>query len=134
MDINKAILTGRIGSDLELRHTKSGTAVLEMNLAVKSGFGDKEKTNWIGCTLWGASAEAASKYLGKGRKIAVSGRLDQDEWEDRETGKKRSKTRVVVEEWTFADSDKGTSANQEPRREAPKQDPTPAEGEDDIPF
>lgn len=142
MDLNSVALTGRIGSDLELRHTKGDTAVLEMNLAVESGFGDKKKTNWIGLVLWGKSAESAHQHLGKGRKIAVSGRLNQEEWEDKETGKKRSKTHVVVETWTFADSDrKEGSQSRQPASSAPRQErreePAPAGGSDDgdeIPF
>jgi single-strand DNA-binding protein len=125
MDINTCTLTGNIGNDLELRHTPTGTAVLEFNLAVTSGFGDKKKTNWIGLTLWGKTAESAKAHLGKGRKIAVTGRLDQDEWEDKDTGKKRSKTRVIVENWTFADSSKGDH----PDRPARREESAPARGQ-----
>ena len=136
MDINTVILTGRLGSDIELRYTPSGIAVADVNLAVESGFGDKKKTNWIGLTIWNKSAEAAANYLGKGRKIAVSGRLDQEEWDDKETGKKQRKTRVVVENWTFADSEK---SQQQARAQAPAQrqsEPMPGadDPEDDIPF
>jgi len=142
MDINTVTLTGKIGNDLELRNTPTGTAVLEFNLASTSGFGEKKKTNWIGCTLWGKTAESAASFLGKGRKIAITGRLDQDEWDDKETGKKRSKTRVVVEQWTFADSDKGGSSSRPARQEsAPYQQEQSApaqggsdDGGDDIPF
>lgn len=103
-DINTVSLTGRLGADIELRYTPQGKAVADVNLAVQSGFGDNEKTLWIGLTLWDKRAEAAAKYLGKGRKIAVSGRLDQETWE--KDGQKRSKTRVVVHDWAFADSEK----------------------------
>lgn len=139
-DINTVTLTGRLGSDIELRYTPQGKAVCDINLAVQSGYGDNEKTSWIGLTMWDKKAEAAARYLGKGRKIAVSGRLDQETWE--QDGNKRSKTRVVVHDWTFADSEKAT----------PKQEPTTtrnvhdqvnasdqipagaAAGGDDIPF
>ena len=150
MDINTVTLTGNIGNDLELRYTQTGNAVLELNLAVVSGFGEKKKTNWIGCTLWGKTAESAKEYLGKGRKIAVSGRLDQDSWEDKETGKKQSKTRVTVDHWTFADSGKGERSQSPaqssqparrtetpPARRQEQQEELPAgggEGDDDIPF
>lgn len=145
MDINTVTLTGNIGNELELRYTQTGTAVLELNLAVVSGFGDKKKTNWIGCTLWGKTAESAKEYLGKGRKIAVSGRLNQDSWEDKDTGKKQSKTRVTVEHWTFADSGKGErQESSQPARRAEsaperRQEPVhqPATGgadDEDIPF
>lgn len=142
MDINTVTLTGNIGSNLELRNTPTGTAVLDFNLAVTSGFGEKKKTNWIGITMWGKTAESANTFLGKGRKIAVTGRLDQDEWDDKETGKKRSKTRVVVEQWTFADSDKSGSSSRPSRQESVphrQEQSAPAQGGaddggDDIPF
>jgi single-strand DNA-binding protein len=148
MDINNVTLTGRLGSDLELKYTKSGTAVTGCSLAVEAGFGDNKKTLWIGLDFWGKTAEAASKFLAKGRKIAVTGRLDQSEYE--KDGKTIQKTRVVVENWTFADSEKsGNSsdrpARQEPRQEARREQPRqiapqptpPASGADDgdeIPF
>lgn len=149
MDINTVTLTGRLGGDLELKYTKTGTAVTGCSLAVEAGFGDNKKTLWIGLDFWGKTAEAASKYLAKGKKVAISGRLDQSEYE--KDGKTIQKTRVVVENWTFADSDKsGQSSDrpsrqeprqearrEEPRREAPQQD-LPMSGEDDggddIPF
>jgi single-strand DNA-binding protein len=155
MDINTVTLTGRLGGDIELRYTNSGTAVANVNLAVESGFGEKKKTLWIGLDLWGKAAESAAQFLGKGRKIAVSGRLDHSEYEDKETGKKVSKTRVVAEQWTFADSERKEGAQSRaegarngagdvPRQSqasapARRQDPPQGElpingGDDDIPF
>lgn len=131
-DLNKTQLSGRLASDIELRYTPKGTAVADVNLAVNSGYGDNQKTNWIGLTIWGKSAEAAANYLGKGRKIIVDGRLDQDEWEDKETGKKRSKTRVIVENWYFADSKPGGERAQEPAQVG--QGFVGADDEDSIPF
>jgi single-strand DNA-binding protein len=149
MDINNVTLTGRLGSDLELKYTKTGTAVTGCSLAVEAGFGDNKKTLWIGLDFWGPAAESASRHLAKGRKIAVTGRLDQSEYE--KDGKTIQKTRVVVERWVFADSEKsGQSsdrpARQEPRQETRREEPrrdapqptTPAsgadDGDDDIPF
>ncbi len=146
MDINTCVITGNIGSDLELKHTNSGTAVLDFNLAVTEGFGDKKRTNWIGVKAWSKAAESMAQFLGKGRKIVVAGRLSQEEWEDKDTGKKRSKTLVVVDNWTFADSGKGErqeSTQPARRTEAPparrqeQQEELPVgggEGDDDIPF
>lgn len=135
-DINTVTLSGRLGADLELRRTQNDTAVCDVNLAVTTGYGDKEKTAWIGLVFWGKTAEAASRYLGKGRKVVVSGRLDQDEWDDKETGKKQRKTRVIVENWTFADSEKKDGATTS-RASAPSQPASVAPAEpdnDDIPF
>ena len=121
MDINTVTLTGRLGGDIELRYTKTGAAVANVNLAVESGFGDNKKTNWFGLDFWGKAAESAGQYLAKGRKIAISGRLDHSEYEDRETGKKVSKTRVVVESWTFADSERRAAGGDGQRAEKPRQ-------------
>lgn len=117
--MNKVILTGNLGGDIESRATKDGKSVAEVNLAVAAGFGDNKKTLWIGLTLWDKQAESAAKYLSKGRKIAIVGRLDQDEWEDKDTGKKRTKTRVVVEAWEFADAVREVGQDQQ-ERPAPK--------------
>jgi single-strand DNA-binding protein len=138
-DINTVTLTGRLGSELELRYTPQGTAVTDVNLAVQSGFGDKEKTNWIGLTIWGKSAEAAANHLGKGQKIAVAGRLDQESWD--QDGKPRTKTRVVCERWTFADGKRTENSN--PPSNPPSEpmttrnvhpDQNPNLSGDDIPF
>jgi single-stranded DNA-binding protein len=83
--------------------------------------------------------------MSKGRKVIVWGRMTQEEWEDKETGKKRSKTIVIAENWTFGDSDKGgQSGDRAPRQEAPRREsPAPSRREvpsgggddgDDIPF
>lgn len=154
MDINTVTLTGRLGGDIDLRYTATGTAVANVNLAVESGFGDKKKTHWFGLDFWGKAAESAKEYLAKGRKIAISGRLDHSEYE--KDGKTVSKTRVVVEQWTFADGERRTGGDgqrsEQPRQraEAParRQETPPArraepqrelpigggDDDDDIPF
>jgi len=123
VDLNTVALTGRLGGDVEVRFTPSGKAVADVNLAVDCGYGEREHTSWIGLTLWGKQAEAAAQHLGKGRKVALTGRLNQESWEDKD-GNKRSKTRVVVSSWTFADS-KGQQA----QTPAPVQDDN-----DEMPF
>ena len=103
MDLNTVALTGLLGGDVEVRFTPSGKAVADVNLAVDCGYGEREHTSWIGLTLWGKQAEAAAQHLGKGRKVALTGRLNQESWEDKD-GNKRSQPRVIVSSWTFADS------------------------------
>jgi len=95
--MNQVNIIGRVGAEIELRHTPSGKAVTEVNLAVDDGFGENKKTAWIGCTLWGATAECAAKYVRKGDRLGISGRLSQEEWEDKTTGKKQRKTKVTCE-------------------------------------
>jgi single-strand DNA-binding protein len=140
-DINTVTLTGRLGGKPDLRYTPKGTAVAQVSLAVSGWDGEQETTDWIGLTFWGKLAEAAQKNLDKGRKIAVSGRLRQEEWTDQETQKKQRKTRVVVERWTYADSPKREGGGGQGEGERGRGgDETAAAGaqggtgEDDIPF
>lgn len=134
--MNSVNLIGRLGRDPELRHTPSGKAVCELNLAVDNGYGENKTTVWIGCVLWDKTAEIAAQHLRKGDQCAVSGRLTQDSWDDKETGKKQTKTKVTVERLHFVGGKKdGQSAAPALQRESRGADPTPDEEDpDDIPF
>lgn len=98
---NKVILMGNVTRDPEVRYTPGGTAVTDIGLAVnrfwmdKSSNERKEETTFIDVTLWGRTAEIAGEYLSKGRPCLIEGRLQLDQWEDRETGQKRSRLKVV---------------------------------------
>ena len=100
---NKVILMGNLTRDPEVRYTPSGTAVTDIGLAVNRYWFDKqanerrEETTFVDVTLWGRQAEVAGEYLAKGRPVLIEGRLHLDSWEDRETGQKRSKLKVVGE-------------------------------------
>lgn len=100
---NKVILLGNVTRDPEVRYTPGGTAVTEVGLAVNRYWMDrqsnerKEETTFVDVTLWGRTAEIAGEYLAKGRPVLIEGRLQLDQWEDRETGQKRSRLRVVGE-------------------------------------
>lgn len=100
---NKVILMGNVTRDPEVRYTTGGSAVTEIGIAVNRFWTDrntnerKEETTFVDVTLWGRTAEIAGEYLGKGRPVLIEGRLQLDQWEDRETGQKRSKLRVVGE-------------------------------------
>jgi single-strand DNA-binding protein len=100
---NKVILMGNLTRDPEVRYTSGGTAVTEVGLAVNRQWTDrssnerKEETTFVDVTLWGRTAEIAGEYLSKGRPVLIEGRLQLDQWDDRETGQKRSKLRVVGE-------------------------------------
>lgn len=94
--MNQVNIIGRVGGEVELRHTPAGKAVAALTLAVDDGFGENKKTAWIGVTLWGATAECAHKYVRKGDRLGISGRLSQEEWEDK-AGKKQRKTKVTCE-------------------------------------
>lgn len=98
---NKVILMGNVTRDPEVRYTPGGTAVTDIGLAVNRYWMDKstnerkEETTFIDVTLWGRTAEIAGEYLSKGRPCLIEGRLQLDQWEDRETGQKRSRLKVV---------------------------------------
>ena len=104
--VNKVILIGNLGRDPELRYTQSGQAVCNFTLATTEswtdkGSGDKvEKTEWHRIVVWGATAEAAAKYLAKGRSVYIEGKLQTREWEDKE-GHKRQTTEIVAQNVTF---------------------------------
>jgi single-strand DNA-binding protein len=149
---NKVILAGNLTRDPELRYTPKGSAVAEFALAVnrtwKTESGEtKEEVNFIDIEAWGRQGEVIAQYMRKGRPILVEGRLRQDTWEDKETHKKRSKLKVVLEGFSFIDSkgtDAGPAAGEAPRRPAPAPAAKPPESpeggeasaaeEDDVPF
>src|SRR5580693_9111774 len=100
---NKVILLGNLTRDPQVRYTPGGTAVAELGLAVNRTWFDqktnarREETTFVDVTLWGRQAEVAGEYLAKGRQVLIEGRLQLDTWEDKESGQKRSKLRVVAE-------------------------------------
>lgn len=100
--LNKVTLLGNLTRDPEIRYTPKGTAVCEVGLAMNRVFsGDngerREETTFVDVTLWGRTAEIAAEYLKKGRATLIEGRLQLDTWDDKQTGQKRSKLKVVGE-------------------------------------
>lgn len=104
---NKVIIAGNVSRDIELRHIPSGTAVADVSLAINSNWTDKqsnekkEEVTFVECTLWGRTAELAAEYLKKGSPVLFEGSLKQESWNDKETGAKRSKLKVTVENMQF---------------------------------
>jgi single-strand DNA-binding protein len=99
---NKVILLGNLTRDPEVRYTPKGTAVTELGMAVNRVYtaenGEKrEETTFVDVTLWGRTAEIAGEYLKKGRPVFIEGRLQLDTWDDKTSGQKRSKLKVVGE-------------------------------------
>lgn len=96
------MIMGNVTRDIELRATPKGTSVADIGLAcnrVRMGEnGQKiEEVTFVDVTLWGRQAEIAAQYLGKGKPVFIEGRLQMDTWTDKETGKQRSKLKVVGE-------------------------------------
>jgi len=106
--LNKVLLIGNLTKDPELRYTPNGTAVCDFRIAVNRVYTTnnekKEETCFIDINVWGRQAESVSKYLQKGSSAFIEGRLQLDQWEDRETGKARSRMRVVAERVQFLNS------------------------------
>ena len=93
---NKVVLMGNVVADVDLRETKSGTAVTDLRLAVDDKRGKNDETVFVDVTLWGRTAEIANEYLSKGSPVLIDGRLQMDRWESEE-GVKRSKLKIVCD-------------------------------------
>ena len=107
--LNRVILAGNLCGDPELQYLPKGTAVTQFNLAINRKWRDdsgqqKEEVVFIGVKAWGKQAETICQYLTKGRPILLEGRLAQENWDDKQTGQKRSKTLVTLESFQFLDS------------------------------
>jgi single-strand DNA-binding protein len=159
-NLNKVMLMGNLTRDPEVRYTPKGTAVAELGLAINRVYsaenGEKrEETTFVDVTLWGRTAEIAGEYLKKGRPVFIEGRLQLDSWDDKQTGQKRSKLKVVGEAMQLMGSrgggeggggggggGGGESHGSAPPKSAPAQapkqkppaDPDLEPEEDDIPF
>lgn len=115
---NKVILIGNLTRDVELRYTPQGTAVASFGIAVNRKYGEgKEEVYFGDCIAWGKLAETCSKYLNKGSRVLVDGRLTTRSWSDN-SGNKKSKTEIVVEQVRFL-SNKGK--NQEAGSDVPEE-------------
>jgi len=111
--MNSINIIGRLGRDPEKRFTSGGTAVANFTIAVDDGFGEKKTTNWFQVTAWSKTAEFVDQYFKKGSKIAITGRLQEQTWQDKNSGEKRSKVLIVAERVSFVDS-KNSQTEREP--------------------
>ena len=151
-NINSVVITGNLTRDPELRSTPSGTSVCGMRVAVNSRRKDGDqwvdKPNYFDVTVWGAQGENCATYLSKGRPVAVQGRLDWREWQDKE-GNKRQSIEIIADTVQFLGSRDGAPQGQggngngfTPQTDVPtdNSDFEPAAatagtgGDDDIPF
>ena len=113
--LNKVILMGRLVKDPELRHTASGMAVTSFRLAVDRDYkrpGDEQTADFFDIVCWDKRAEFASRFFTKGKLVALSGRLQQRSWTDKEGGK-RTAVEVTAEELHFAESKRADNTDQE---------------------
>ena len=137
MSINRVIISGNIGQEPELRSTASGMPVLSFSVAVNDRRKDSsgewtDYVNWISCTMFGARAESVSRYLSKGSKVAIEGKLRWSQWETKE-GQKRSKIDVIVDEIELMSSRNDQSSyggGNQPANESP----SATIYDEDLPF
>lgn len=142
--INKAIISGRLTRDAELRNTNgTNTAVLNFSVAVNDRRQNKQTGEWedhanyIDCSIFGTRAEKLASMLQKGTKVCVAGKLRQSQWEDKETGKKRSSISILVDDIeimfrTEGGGNGGGGSYSAPADDAPASDSYAAD--DDVPF
>lgn len=110
MSINRVMISGNLTRDPELRQTTGGTAVLSLGVAVNDRRRNQQTGEWedypnfVDCTIFGTRAESLSRYLSKGTKVAIDGRLRQDRWQDKQTGQNRSRLEVIVDNLDFMSS------------------------------
>ena len=145
--VNKVILVGNLGRDVELRYTTGGNAVANFSLATTETWNDKsgtrqEKTEWHRVVLWGKQAESLQEYLTKGKQVYLEGRLQTRKWDDKD-GNARYTTEVNASKIVLLGrrdanvDDAPHSGRQEPQRNPESNNPagpTPELTEDDIPF
>jgi len=146
---NKVILLGNLTRDPEVRYTPKGSAVTDLGIAVNRQYtlenGEKrEEVTFVDVTFWGRTAEVAGEYLKKGRPIFIEGRLQLDTWDDKQSGQKRSKLKVIGETMQMLGGPRGGGSSAENGGEgggrtaqpsAPPKSTVPAGPDDDeIPF
>ncbi len=153
MSVNKVILVGRLGKDPETRYMTSGEAVTNATLATSENWKDKngekqERTEWHNLVFYRRLAEIAGEYLRKGSQVYIEGKIQTRKWQDKETGKDRYTTEIIVNEMQMLGSKSGGGSfevveNQSaPARSAPAARPAAAPAgksnfdnfDDDIPF
>lgn len=155
--LNKVFLIGNLTRDPELRVTPKGTAICQFGLAVNRQFKDesgatRDETTFIDIEAWGKQGELVAKYLAKGSPAMVEGRLKLDQWEDKQSGQKRSKLKVVLDNVQFLSTRGGAGAapraggptdevdqtsperNSPPARGAASRPPATDNIDEDVPF
>lgn len=140
--MNRVILIGNLGADAELKYTNSGQPVASMRLATSEKWQGKdgqqqERTDWHSLTLWGKRAEALAKYLTKGSRIAVQGRIQYREYEGRD-GNKRWSTDIIVDDVELLGGRDGGQRDNDQRFAPPANDWGSSSGAgdfaEDVPF
>lgn len=139
---NRVILAGKLTRDPEIRHTPKGAAVCKIGIAINRKWKDaegqaREEATFVDVDAFGKQAEVIGQYFKKGRAILIDGRLKLDQWDDKQTGQKRSRLGVVLESFSFIGGgdkrEEGDAPEAKPARQVAPVSGEPAQG-DDVPF
>lgn len=129
--VNQVILLGRLTRDPEERSTASGKTVVNFSIAVDRG---NDETDFFEITAWEKLAELVVKYLEKGRQVLVQGRLRQETWDDKDSGKKRSKIAITASDITFLGGGSQETGERKQRVKEDRGDDVVLEDIDDTPI
>lgn len=154
--LNKVFLIGNLTRDPELRVTPKGTSICQFGIAVNRQYKDdsgatRDETTFVDIEAWGKQGELVAKYLGKGSQCMVEGRLKLDQWEDKASGQKRSRLKVVLDNVQFLGAPRGSGGSAPapsddvdqtpaaerpapPPRRAAAPAPAPDTLDEDVPF
>ena len=139
---NKVILMGNLTRDPEVKYTSGGTAIAKLGMAINRTWTNKEgqkqeETTFVDVDAFGRQAEVIGQYLKKGRPVMIEGRLKLDQWDDKQTGQKRSKLGVTLEGFQFLDSGGGgghSQGNAPPASSGSSAPSVSLPEDDDVPF
>lgn len=139
MNYNTVIIAGRVCRDIELRYSPKGTPCARIGMAInrrwKTESGEaKEEVTFLDVDAFGRTAENCHKFLKKGSGLHVTGRLRMDQWDDKQTGQKRSKLGVVADSVQFVSEGKSSTTDAPATAPAPAAAPAAEAGDDDVPF
>ena len=149
-DMNQCNFTGRIGG-LELRYIPNGSAIMQFSVAIGESRKDDsgqwiDKTTWVRCEAWGGSAEYMDRNAQKGTQVRITAKVEVKEWEDKQTGQKRSSTIFKAKEIQIIGNRKESSSNQagsqqparqpqqSQQRQPAQHNEPPMDWDDNIPF
>ena len=149
--VNKVILIGRLGRDPELKYTPSGAPVAKFSLATDESFKDRtgeqqKRTEWHTIIAWNKLAEICGQYLTKGKQIYIEGSIRSRQWDDKQTGQKRTAYEIIAQRMQMlgsrADSERPAAGapavshaeGEPPEPPAPEPSSAPEITDEDIPF
>jgi single-strand DNA-binding protein len=137
--LNRAELIGNLGKDPEVKYTQGGTAVANFSIATSSSYKDKggewrDRTEWHNCIAWDKLAEICKQYIHKGSKVYISGRLETQSWDDKQSGEKKYKTQIVVNDLIMLDGKSGNGESSKRSKESPRAHKDRPIDDSDVPF